>query len=264
MCLLFLLLVISAACGREEAARQEPPPPKARTAAPQTVGAVGDGPGARQRPEDREVNRLESLGWKVAVNDVVDGDTIEAAVPLGGFGELRLIGIDAPEWKSSEAQPYGETAYLFSQIKLRENEAALEFDRLRTDPRGGLLAYVYLPDGTMLNEVLLREGYAQLALSPPNLRYAGLLQAAQDEARSEGRGLWTLPRRDLCGLTNHGNGIGAGSPPCDSRRATPPAQPEGARPYSSAGNDTPNLGPAEVRVTRLGCGGAFRDEGSPL
>ena len=198
MCLLLVLPVISAACGREETARQETPP-KARTAAPRTVGTVGDGPGARQRPEGREVDRLETLGWKVVVNDVVDGDTIEAAVPLGGFGELRLIGIDAPEWRGSEAQPYGETAYLFSQIKLRENEAALAFDRLRTDSRGGLLAYVYLPDGTMLNEVLLREGYAQVALSPPNLRYAGLLQAAQDEARGEGRGLWGLPRQDLCG-----------------------------------------------------------------
>ena len=213
MFLLFLLPMISTACGQEEAAREELPP-KSNAAAPQIGGTAGYDPGAWQRPEGREVDPLEALGWKVAVNGVVDGDTIEAAVSLGGVGELRLIGIDAPEGKGPGAQPFGETAYLFSRIKLRENEAALEFDRLRTDHRGGLLAYVYLPDGAMLNEVLLREGYAQVALSPPNLRYDGLLRAAQDEASRKGRGLWGHPKKELCGLTNHANGIGRGSPGC--------------------------------------------------
>lgn len=174
---------------------------------------------ARQRPAHPEVDRLETLGWKVAVNDVVDGDTIEAAVPLGGFGKLRLIGIDAPEWKGSESQPYGETAYLFSEIKLRENEVALEFDRRRTDARGGLLAYVYLPDGTMLNEVLLREGYAQAVSSPPNVRYSGRLRAAQEEARKADRGLWGLSGEELCRLKNHGNGIGEGAAGCSGHPA---------------------------------------------
>jgi micrococcal nuclease len=209
--------MILTACGREEAARQETPP-KPQTTASRTGGTVADdGPGARPGPEGREVDPLDELGWKVAVNRVVDGDTIEAAVPLGGAGELRLIGIDAPEGKGRGAQPYGETAYLFSLIKLREDQAALQFDRLRTDPRGGLLAYVYLPDGAMLNEALLREGYTQVALSPPNLRHAGLLRAAQEEARREGRGLWGLPREELCRLKNHGNGIGEGRPGCDPR-----------------------------------------------
>jgi endonuclease YncB( thermonuclease family) len=202
-------------CGREESARQETSP-KPQTTGSRNGGAADDDPGAQPGPEGREVNPLEKLGWKVAVSGVVDGDTIEAAVPLGGAGELRLIGIDAPEGRGRGAQPYGESAYLFSLIKLRENEAALQFDRLRTDPRGGLLAYVYLPDGTMLNEVLLREGYAQVALSPPNLKHAGLLRAAQGEAKRKGRGLWSLPREELCTLKNHGNGIGEGTPGCDS------------------------------------------------
>jgi len=174
---------------------------------------------ARQRRVGRESERLETLGWKVAVNDVVDGDTIEAAVPLGGFGRLRLIGIDAPEWRGSGAQPYGETAYLFSEIALQENEVALEFDRRRTDARGGLLAYVYLPDGAMLNEVLLREGYAQVAPSPPNVRYAGRLRVAQEEARRADRGLWSLSGDELCRLKNHGNGIGEGSVGCSEHPA---------------------------------------------
>ncbi len=34
-----------------------------------------------------------------------------------------------------------------------------------------LLAYVWLPDGSMLNERLLREGWAVLLTAPPDMRY---------------------------------------------------------------------------------------------
>jgi micrococcal nuclease len=40
---------------------------------------------------------------------------------------------------------------------------ALEFDVQKIDPYGRLLSYVWLSDGSMLNEVLVRDGYAQVA-----------------------------------------------------------------------------------------------------
>lgn len=39
---------------------------------------------------------------------------------------------------------------------------------------------------------------------------------------SEARELWSLPRQDLGGLANHGNGIGRGSPGCDGEPSAPP------------------------------------------
>lgn len=47
----------------------------------------------------------------------------------------------------------------------------LEFDVEREDDYGWLLAYAYLLDGSMFNETLLWEGYAQVGTFPPNTRY---------------------------------------------------------------------------------------------
>ena len=39
------------------------------------------------------------------------------------------------------------------------------------DRYGRLLAYVWLPDGRMLNVEIMLEGYAQVLTVPPNVRY---------------------------------------------------------------------------------------------
>ncbi len=90
----------------------------------------------------------------------------------------------------------------------------LEFDQEREDQFGRLLAYVHLSDGTLFNETLLRQGYAQLYIVPPNDKYEARFTAAQQEARDANRGLWALPQSQLCQLTDRGNGIGEGSPGC--------------------------------------------------
>ena len=66
----------------------------------------------------------------------------------------------------------------------------LELDLQKIDPYGRLLAYVYLPDGEMFNETLLRQGYAQVATFPPNVKYVDRFLEAQREAREANRGLW--------------------------------------------------------------------------
>lgn len=65
----------------------------------------------------------------------------------------------------------------------------LEFDTQRRDGEGVRTAYVFLPDGRMLNEEILRQGYAQLKLRMPNMRYAARFRNAYQEARREMRGL---------------------------------------------------------------------------
>jgi len=52
------------------------------------------------------------------------------------------------------------------------------------------LPYVWLPNGTMLNEAIVRAGYAQPATFPPNVKYQDLFQEAAREARKQRRGLW--------------------------------------------------------------------------
>lgn len=124
------------------------------------------------------------------VERVVDGDTFVLTT-----GErVRLIGVDTPETvkPGTEVQPYGKEASDFTKEKLTGQKVRLEFDVAETDRYGRLLAYVYLEDGTFYNELLLREGYAQVMTVPPNVKYADHFLKVQQEAREAGRGLWGI------------------------------------------------------------------------
>jgi micrococcal nuclease len=52
-----------------------------------------------------------------------------------------------------------------------------------------LLRYAWL-DGELYNETLVREGMAQVATFPPDVKYAERFLAAQRAAQAERKGLW--------------------------------------------------------------------------
>ncbi|MGB3683726.1 MAG: thermonuclease family protein [Rubrobacteraceae bacterium] len=149
---------------------------------------------------------------EVTVTRVTDGDTVEVRPSIDGTEDVRLIGVDTPETAGSPrgAQPYGEAASRFAQERLEGGRATLRFDVEKKDRYGRLLAYLYPPEGGMFNEMLLEEGYAQVATFPPNVRHLGSFETAQRSAREAGRGIWGLPEDKLCRLTDRGNGIGGG------------------------------------------------------
>jgi len=159
----------------------------------------------------------------VTVSRVVDGDTIEISPAIYGIEEVRLIGVDTPETvdPNTGVQPYGPEASQFITRELEGQRVELEFDQEREDQFGRLLAYVHLPDGTLFNETLLRQGHAQLYIVPPNDKYEARFRAAQQEARDAQRGLWGLPQSQLCQLANRGNSIGEGSPGCTGQAPQP-------------------------------------------
>jgi micrococcal nuclease len=160
---------------------------------------------------------------KVTITRVVDGDTVDISPSVEGFSRVRLIGVDTPEVHFG-GQPYGAEASAFAKERLEGKEVVLELDVQKRDPYNRLLAYVYLPEGRMFNEILAREGYAQVATFPPNVEYVELFKEAQREARGEGRGLWGLSEEELCRQTDRGNGIGGGSSVCGG--AAPGAEKE--------------------------------------
>jgi hypothetical protein len=67
---------------------------------------------------------------------------------------------------------------------------ALEYDRLRYDHYGRLLAYLRLADHTLVNAELVRLGMARVYVNAPNWRYHKELLAAQQEAIGAQRGVW--------------------------------------------------------------------------
>jgi micrococcal nuclease len=124
---------------------------------------------------------------------VVDGDTI--AVLVEGEEEVvRLIGINTPETVDPRrpVECFGNEASLRTRALLGGGNVVLEFDASqdRRDRYGRLLAYVFLPDGTLVNEVLVSEGYAyEYTYNLPYI-YQNAFRAAERAAREEERGLW--------------------------------------------------------------------------
>ena len=140
------------------------------------------------------------------VTKIVDGDTIYCSQGYGKEEKVRLIGIDTPESNKNpktyrDAERTGEsiesiiklgkksTAFVRSRLSVG-TEIRLELDVQLKDKYGRTLAYVYLPDGSMLNELIVREGYAQVMTIPPNIEYQELFVEAERDARKNKRGLW--------------------------------------------------------------------------
>jgi micrococcal nuclease len=125
------------------------------------------------------------------VTKVTDGDTLHVSYQ-GQDERVRLIGVDSPEmaWYGGEGECFGNEAALYARGRLSDLSVGLQFDRERRDRFGRLLAYVYL-DGELFNLTLVTRGYARADPVPPNTSRAGEFSEAEEEARSEGRGLWS-------------------------------------------------------------------------
>ncbi len=101
------------------------------------------------------------------VSKITDGDTFHC-VTGGEDITVRLIGVDTPELPT----PEGITAKSYTETHIPVGTVVrLELDVQVLDDFHRVLAYVYLPDGRMLNEVLLREGAAVIMTVPPNVKY---------------------------------------------------------------------------------------------
>lgn len=126
------------------------------------------------------------------VTRVMDGDTLEVELASGGTERVRLIGIDTPETghPTLGVQPFGPEASAFTREQLQGKAVLLETDVEERDQYGRLLAYVYLPDGTLFNGVLVDRGLARMATYPPNVRYVAVWQAITRAAAESGIGLW--------------------------------------------------------------------------
>jgi micrococcal nuclease len=130
---------------------------------------------------------------------IYDGDTLK----VSGIGKVRLIGIDAPEREPSQRDDYfrrqGIVPATLRRIhregrdflieKVKGETVSLDWEQPERDRHGRLLAYVILPDGRCLNELMLEKGYAvvyrrfDFSLKPDFLK-------AEESARSNKQGLW--------------------------------------------------------------------------
>ena len=136
-----------------------------------------------------------------AVTKIYDGDTFE--IDMSGRREkIRLIGVDTPETHkpNTPVQCFGPEASAFTTRKLSYQSVRLEADPVgdNRDRYNRLLRYAYLPDGTMLNETLIEQGYGFAYLSFA-FQKKEEFAAAQEAAQSASRGLWASCQPKLSG-----------------------------------------------------------------
>lgn len=148
----------------------------------------------------------QRYGWFESINKTVqtvqpglyrvlefaDGDTV--VVDMNGTKEtIRFIGVDTPETHDPRktVQCFGYAAADFTKNLIGKNNVRLEADPLNTnrDRYNRLLRYVYLPDGTLVNLEIIKQGYGFAYTSFPFTK-AEEFSAAQKEARESNRGLW--------------------------------------------------------------------------
>mgnify|MGYP002622540439 CR=1 FL=1 len=163
---MLLIILIAARLWRDE----QPPHTTTQSPPPTTTEVSGDSVRAR-------------------VQRVVDGDTLL----LVGGERVRLIGIDTPESVKPDTppEPFGREASAFTKKLAEGQEVRLEFDRHREDQYGRTLAFVYIGE-LLLNEEIVRQGYSR---AETRFHFRSDFQkrflAAEREARDARRGIWS-------------------------------------------------------------------------
>jgi endonuclease YncB( thermonuclease family) len=124
------------------------------------------------------------------VVSVVDGDTIDVQLD-GRRVRVRYSGINTPatQHPTKGQEPCGPEAAAANRTLVEGQTVRLELDVQPQDRAQRLLAYVYVGD-LMVNTALVRQGYAQVATSPLNVRYQDQFVAFQETAKEDKAGCW--------------------------------------------------------------------------
>lgn len=147
-------------------------------------------------PEDKkncEIHWRPQPKWLTVV-DVIDGDTIKVNRNFK-TETVRFIGIDTPETVDprQDVECFGPEASKQAHKLLDGTKVRLELDPSQgeRDKFGRLLAYVWLRDGRLFNEVMIRGGYAEEYTYDEPYKYRDRFVAAERQAKAEGAGMWT-------------------------------------------------------------------------
>jgi micrococcal nuclease len=136
-------------------------------------------------------HREEAVFYPVA--RIVDGDTFWLDDGSEKGIKVRLTGIDAPETRNNRNKvkaAFGDESTEYLTGLIDGKRVRLEYDIDTLDQYGRTLAYVYLEDGTFVNASMVRNGYATVMTTPPNVRHAGTFVELERKARKQSRGLW--------------------------------------------------------------------------
>ena len=129
-----------------------------------------------------------------AVTKVVDGDTIWVD-HNGQRLKIRMIGLDTPETVDPRkpVQCFALEASARAKTILGGQSVYLETDPSQdaVDGFGRTLAYVWTESGRLFNLDMIADGYAFEYTYDLPYRYQADFKAAENDARTQERGLWS-------------------------------------------------------------------------
>ena len=135
----------------------------------------------------------EPAGEWYIVTRVVDGDTIVMKRD-GTTDRVRLLCIDTPETVHPQkpVECFGKEASAYTTNALTDKRVQLETDASQgmRDSHDRMLAYVYLEDGSLFNETIVRDGYAYEYTYDDPYKYQNVFKQAQNVAQNNKSGLW--------------------------------------------------------------------------
>ncbi|TDM00802.1 thermonuclease family protein [Macrococcus carouselicus] len=129
----------------------------------------------------------------VTLDRVIDGDTMSVK-QHGHKKTIRLLLVDTPESKkpNTPVQPYSLEAADFTKSLVSNCNLSIEHDsKGRYDRYKRELVYLYCDD-KMVNETLVREGYARVGYVYQQKDYLTELQEAERQAKSKKLRIWSM------------------------------------------------------------------------
>ncbi|MEY3868347.1 MAG: hypothetical protein RLZZ338_2238 [Cyanobacteriota bacterium] len=141
-------------------------------------------------------------GQRIQVQRVISGQSLEILdrvdkVPM--LKKVRLIGINTPDLRQ---EPWGVQAKTRLEQLIKGKPVLLELDVETQDSYNQVLGYIW-QDGILINEQLIKEGYAIASIpnrgaktQTLNTKYQQRLLYSQEWARQMEKGIWN-PRQPL-------------------------------------------------------------------
>jgi len=167
------------------------------------VGCSGPGSGPGSEPAGPTASgrglAVPEGAQEATVVRLVDGDTVvlrgRGVGPLPGEPtRVRLLLVDTPEVHGGQ-ECFGEQASARAAELLPDGAGVrVQADRDPTDRYDRALLHVWTEEGLNVGEQLVRGGFATVLVVEPNDRYVEAFDAAEDQARAAGRGLWEACR----------------------------------------------------------------------
>lgn len=135
---------------------------------------------------------------KVTFSKCVDGDTIKVEIK-GKVNTVRLLAVDTPEsvHPTKGVEYYGKEASDYTcNLITNAKKIELEYDKNsdKKDKYDRVLAWVWIDD-TLLQDELIKNGYAEVAYLYGDYKYTNTLKDHQAVAEASRIGIWNEDAR---------------------------------------------------------------------